>query len=155
KAGTQKWAAASSIPGLFPATPPTPAAPAPSPMASPPQPRPGPAIPPVPVEGREWYYVKDRQKIGPVSAREGAALLAVGELAPEDMVLRAGTQKWLALHSVPDLRPASARGGRATPAASRLPQPVGPGAAQTPEVGTLTQTTAPTTDEQWFYALNR
>src|SRR5262245_52007631 len=41
-----------------------------------------------------WYYVRDRQKVGPVSWPQLRDLAAQGQLRPEDMVLRDGAVRW-------------------------------------------------------------
>ena len=42
----------------------------------------------------EWHYTKDGQKYGPLSAAELKALARSGQLAPTDMVWKAGMAEW-------------------------------------------------------------
>jgi hypothetical protein len=51
----------------------------------------------------QWYYAHERQRHGPVSRQQLQDLAAAGRLASTDMVLRAGTAKWLAAAAVPGL----------------------------------------------------
>lgn len=51
----------------------------------------------------EWYYVKNGQKKGPVSASGLKALAQQKTLAPEDMVFRNGEKKWISAKSVKGL----------------------------------------------------
>ncbi len=53
--------------------------------------------------GPGWFYVKDRQKLGPVSLDHLCQLAASGWLQPTDMVLQDGTPKWVAAGTVPEL----------------------------------------------------
>lgn len=52
-----------------------------------------------------WYYIKDRQKVGPVSLGQLQDVLASGEVKPTDMVLQAGTSKWAPANSIQELIP--------------------------------------------------
>lgn len=51
----------------------------------------------------DWYYVRDGQRVGPVSAGELKRLADVGELAPASMVSRKGLGKWVTAVSVKGL----------------------------------------------------
>jgi ferredoxin len=51
----------------------------------------------------QWYYTRDRKPHGPVSAARLKELAATGELSPADLVLRDGTQKWVAASKVKGL----------------------------------------------------
>ena len=59
----------------------------------------GPADPP------EWYYARNRQKVGPVAWSELQRLAAAGQLGPQDMVWRKGTPKWVPAESLTGLFP--------------------------------------------------
>ncbi len=59
----------------------------------------------VPAPEPGWFYVRERQKLGPVSAEELRAMAARGHLARSDMVLRQGETRWGAASSVPGLFP--------------------------------------------------
>lgn len=63
----------------------------------------------------QWYYSRNKQRLGPVSLEQLRQLVASGELQPTDMIFRQGTQKWIPVGSIPELRPAD---GPAGPAAS-------------------------------------
>jgi Fe-S oxidoreductase len=76
-----------------------------------------------------WYYARNRQRVGPVSSAQRKALAAAGTLAPTDMVLRAGTQKWV--HA------AKVKGLFAPAAPPAPPPPPGPCAAKAPVAGDL------------------
>src|SRR5262249_4942679 len=60
-----------------------------------------------------WYYAQGKQRCGPVSAAQLRALVSAGTIVPTDMLLRAGTQKWVAAGKVKGLFPEPV----ATPAA--------------------------------------
>lgn len=117
KEGTQKWAAASTVPqftALFPAPrPPQPIAPAPA----------KPAVAPAPVSVDGWFYVKNGKKAGPAPTPEIRRLVASGELAPDALVLRTGAQKWAALSSIPELAPPAAPAPVPVPPAPQVPEP--------------------------------
>jgi WD40 repeat protein len=53
----------------------------------------------------QWYYAKDRRKLGPISRAELQELAVAGRLRPADMVLSAGTRQWLPAAAVPGLFP--------------------------------------------------
>lgn len=103
KEGTQRWLAAKSLGELFPGGAPAPAAPspvaAPPPAASAPEKKaPAPAEP-----SKEWFYVRNKQKSGPLPLAELRAMVSDGRLAPSDMVLRPGSQKYSAAEDVEEL----------------------------------------------------
>jgi hypothetical protein len=87
RAGTQKWEAASTVPGLLPAAPPA-ASQAPPPNSL--------------SWDDEWYCVQDRKKIGPLSRQALQKLIGSGTIRPGDMLLKEGTQKWAVASSVPE-----------------------------------------------------
>lgn len=51
----------------------------------------------------EWFYARQRQKIGPVTLDQLRSLLQSGEVAPGDMVLRQGTTQWVPASNVGEL----------------------------------------------------
>jgi hypothetical protein len=51
----------------------------------------------------QWYYARNKKKIGPVSFVQLRRLVAVGELGASDMLLQAGAAKWVEAGSVPGL----------------------------------------------------
>src|SRR5262245_4232152 len=55
-----------------------------------------------------WFYVSNRQKVGPVTFQALKQRAASGQLAANDMVLPTGTQKWVSASSVPGLLPTKA-----------------------------------------------
>ncbi len=73
----------------------------------------------------EWFYVQDRQKVGPVSKEEIRSLFEQGTIAGEDLVWTQGMSEW---------KPASQVQARFAPPAAR---PAAPVAAPTPvpEIG--------------------
>ena len=48
----------------------------------------------------QWYYVSNRQKVGPVGMTQLQALLNEGQLKTTDMLLPVGATKWVAVESV-------------------------------------------------------
>lgn len=76
--------------------------------ANPPAPQTPPPVPPPlvtatvkvaappPVQEKEWYYAKDRQKIGPVTEAEIRSLLQKGQLMPTDLIWKKGLTAWTA-----------------------------------------------------------
>ncbi|MGH8529370.1 MAG: DUF4339 domain-containing protein [Nevskiales bacterium] len=64
-----------------------------------------------------WYYLKNRQCVGPVSAGEIIRLVREGELLRSDRVRYGAYGPWLAVSKVPTLRPV-AQSTRAKPAAT-------------------------------------
>jgi len=70
----------------------------------------------------EWYYTKDGQKYGPLSAAELKELARSGQLAPTDMVWKAGMAEWKVASSVKGLLPASAPASP-LPASPASPEP--------------------------------
>ena len=42
----------------------------------------------------QWYYARDDQPMGPVSASELKQLAEVGELKPDDLLWREGMDEW-------------------------------------------------------------
>jgi WD40 repeat protein/serine/threonine protein kinase/tetratricopeptide (TPR) repeat protein len=55
---------------------------------------------PTDVRPLRWYYARDRQKVGPVTAEELRELTCRGELKPTDMLLPEGASRWLAAAEV-------------------------------------------------------
>lgn len=51
----------------------------------------------------QWWYVKEGQRIGPISANELKSLAAEGQLRPSDMVWKEGLENWLPASSVKGL----------------------------------------------------
>ena len=60
---------------------------------------------PVSARGAEWFYARDKQKLGPYSWGELRHRATTGELQAEDMVWQRGTQRWLTASTVPGLFP--------------------------------------------------
>ena len=48
----------------------------------------------------QWYYARDKQKLGPFSTEQMQQLAGAGLVQPGDMVLEDGTQKWMEARSV-------------------------------------------------------
>lgn len=53
----------------------------------------------------EWFYVKDKQKKGPISFSQLRDLVQHGQIGRADMLLQGGTAKWLAADTVTGLFP--------------------------------------------------
>jgi hypothetical protein len=51
----------------------------------------------------QWYVARDRQKVGPYSMEQIKALVGQGQLAPTDMLLKEGVQKWVPASTVDGL----------------------------------------------------
>jgi hypothetical protein len=131
KTGTTKWVTVSSVTNSVPGTP----AAGRSPEAA-----------TNPTGIKEWYYVQDRKKVGPVSLQELKGLLTSGKVPAAVMVVRTGGQKWAAANSLPEL--ASSAGSATVP-----PLP----AAGKNEV-TTAKTTAPlamNNRQGWHYVRNK
>lgn len=76
--------------------------------------------------GQQWYYVKNQQKYGPVSAAELQSLVRSGKLGPRDLIWTDQWPDWRAVATVPGLM------GSAAPAQSGpppLPPRTGKGSA--------------------------
>src|SRR5258708_7691991 len=58
-----------------------------------------------------WYYPRDKKKVGPVSLARLRVLLAEGVLKPEAMVFQEGAQKWCRLGEVIGAETRTARTG--------------------------------------------
>jgi ferredoxin len=56
-----------------------------------------------------WFYARDNKKVGPLSAAQMKSLVDAGKVVPTDMVLRAGSQKWIAIGDVKEFYPRSIR----------------------------------------------
>ena len=56
---------------------------------------------------QEWYFARDKKKIGPATAAQMKTLVAAGKLTPTDIVLQAGAQKWTTLGDVKEFFPRS------------------------------------------------
>jgi WD40 repeat protein len=59
-------------------------------------------------EPAEWFYARNRQKVGPLTLTQLRELLASGEVSRQDMVLRHGSGKWMQASAVPELNTSSA-----------------------------------------------
>jgi hypothetical protein len=66
----------------------------------------------------EWYYAKNKQKVGPVTEAQLQELVRSGELSPTDMVWKQGMAKWQPAGAVDGLLPQSPP---APPEPPRLP----------------------------------
>jgi hypothetical protein len=55
----------------------------------------------------EWYYAKNKQRVGPVTETQLQELVRSGELGPADMVWKQGMAKWQPAGSVDGLLPKS------------------------------------------------
>ena len=51
----------------------------------------------------QWYYARDRRRVGPLSREQLQDLVRGGQLKPADMVLQEGTTQWRSAETVPDL----------------------------------------------------
>jgi uncharacterized RDD family membrane protein YckC len=67
-----------------------------------------------------WYYAKNNQQFGPVSAEAVQSMARSGEIGPADLVWRAGMTDWQAASSVLDFDQLV---GAAATAPSRAPDP--------------------------------
>ncbi|MBL8797099.1 MAG: DUF4339 domain-containing protein, partial [Planctomycetia bacterium] len=73
----------------------------------------------------EWFYIENRQKLGPVKLSRLQELAASGQLPPDGMVLEKGTSKWAVAADVPGLfAEALAVAPEATPYEEPAPTPV-------------------------------
>jgi NAD-dependent dihydropyrimidine dehydrogenase PreA subunit len=52
-----------------------------------------------------WYYARNGQSVGPVTSAQLRQLAESGTLTPADMILQAGTEKWVAASKVKGLFP--------------------------------------------------
>jgi hypothetical protein len=91
-----------------------------------------------------WYYARDNQAVGPLSSAQLKELVDSGGLGPTDLVLRAGSQKWVAASAVKGLFPAALPAvqgeigeGPAKPQAAEPPGALTCGWAGTVPVGAL------------------
>jgi GYF domain 2 len=84
-----------------------------------------------------WYYGKDGNQIGPVTAETLRRMLATGQLIPADPVWQDGMTAWVAAASVPALA------GGAPRAAGPPPLPHGATAPPAPLAGAWPQAPAP------------
>lgn len=89
KKGLPKWVLANEINGLFPN-----AVRQPHPPASRPE------------EAATWYYTRNKQRLGPVSADALKQLVVKGGLQPADLVWKKGMKEWTAAQEVAWLRDA-------------------------------------------------
>ena len=101
---------------------------------------PGAARAPAPPPADQWFYVKDKKKVGPVTAAQLRQLIVGGQLRGSDMVVAAGTTKWQPAGSVPGIfgppRAPAAPAQPAKPAAAPQPPaaaPLKPAAAAAPK----------------------
>jgi len=51
----------------------------------------------------QWYYIQDKQRVGPTPLDQLKRRMASGQLKPTDMVLQQGTHKWVEVGSVKEL----------------------------------------------------
>lgn len=63
----------------------------------------------------EWFYVKDKQKKGPIAFAQLRELVLHGQIGRADMVLQGGTTKWAAAETVAGLFPEAPAEGPADP----------------------------------------
>jgi hypothetical protein len=70
----------------------------------------------------EWYYAKNKQKVGPLTAAQLKQLVRSGELSRNDMVWKEGMAKWTPAGQVKGLFPIPAEVGH-TAQASAQPSP--------------------------------
>lgn len=100
----------------------------------------------------QWYFIRDRKKVGPVAWEQMQELSAAGRLQPTDMIMKAGAQKWHAAAAVAGLfsdRPAELlQAGPQSPTGRARPKP-----ATTPPVQPAPQ--LPVAADQWFYIQNK
>ncbi len=76
----------------------------------------------------QWYYARDKQKLGPFSTEQMQQLASAGLIQATDMVLEDGTQRWLEARSAGLLFP----GSRVeTPSSSSAPAAAAAAAAET------------------------
>lgn len=54
-----------------------------------------------------WYYIKDGQKVGPISLADAQQLIQRRQLSPNDLVWKNGLENWAAVKDVPELSPPS------------------------------------------------
>ncbi len=59
----------------------------------------------------QWFYARDKQRVGPMSFQQMQHLAATGQLMPSDMVHRDGLAKWVAAGSLPGLFPVTTSAG--------------------------------------------
>jgi len=87
---------------------------------------------PVQEEVKAWFYVKDRQKQGPVNTEELHQRIVAGEVGPTTLVWRAGMAGWVPLNTIPEFSgkiPPPLPGARSALATARHPAettPAGP-----------------------------
>ncbi len=67
-----------------------------------------------------WYYIRDKQKVGPIQLEKLKQLFLAGQLHRTDMVLQQGSTKWVEAHNVSGLTCAANTAAATTPA---TPQP--------------------------------
>ena len=53
----------------------------------------------------DWYYIKEKKKLGPVSFAQLKEMVLHGQLGRADMVLPGGTTKWATAETVDGLFP--------------------------------------------------
>ena len=51
----------------------------------------------------EWYYLKNGEKVGPISSTELKNLAVKQEIMPSDLIWKEGLEKWVAAKSVDNL----------------------------------------------------
>jgi hypothetical protein len=74
---------------------------------------------------QQWFFTKNKQKVGPISLTELRQKAVAGEILPADMVLAVGAAKWVQASSVDGLFPAPAPtfGPASTPTSTSTPTP--------------------------------
>lgn len=75
----------------------------------------------------EWFYAKNKQKVGPVTEEQVKELLRTGELSPGDMVWKQGMAKWQPAGGVDGLLPTSPPSQPGPPPLPDATAPVGNG----------------------------
>jgi tetratricopeptide (TPR) repeat protein len=108
--GTTRWTAAAEIPGIFAdASAPAPEAmpyeePAPEPLPPPPpvveSPKPAP-----PKYLPRWFYIENKQKVGPVGFARLRELADLGQLKADDKLLQQGAATWAPASEVEGIFP--------------------------------------------------
>lgn len=76
----------------------------------------------------QWYYARDRQKLGPFEFAQLQQLAGAGLVQPGDMVLEDGSQQWREARAVPGLLSQSS-----APASTVIPLPL-PQDANVPKI---------------------
>ncbi len=69
----------------------------------------------------QWYYARNEQQFGPISASELKRLADTGRLAPEDLLWREGMESWAAASNLRGLFSADSTGSGVSASASNRP----------------------------------